>query len=182
MRVTSGEPDWSWRLSSIFRVDSRSSAAVFRVFLLLWIAGQTLFWLAWWVGYQFLPVGAVRGVGLAAGLPLENLDPWPQAAAILGWNLMAAGLFVGVTNLMRWGKLPLGVIPVLYFWGMYGLLLGSNSFGVAMPERAAPSLVTLLQRVGFYEITAYTLVAWAVRRPYGRGGANEGFYGARSSG
>ena len=48
-------------------------------------------------------------------------------------------------------------MPVL--WGLfYGLVIGTNSFAIAMAERMAPSLA-VLERAGPYEFAGYCLIA-----------------------
>ncbi|HEY8477756.1 MAG TPA: hypothetical protein VIN09_12910 [Chloroflexota bacterium] len=131
-----------------------------RIFVLLWTGSQAAFWLAWGIGYFFLPDQSVRGAGLAFYLPLETLPFERRVAGIVLWNAVIAALVAGA-NLVRWGRLPLGVLPVVSYWVHYGLLLGTNSFAVPTLHRAAPSIATLLQRSGLFELTAYTLVAAA---------------------
>lgn len=73
--------------------------------------------------------------------------------------LVAGGLIVGA-NLFRVGRLPLGYVPVLAHWSLFGLLLGTGSFEAAgAPVR--PSPWALLGTVGFVEISAYTFLAAA---------------------
>ena len=135
-----------------------------RTFVYLWLPGLVLCWLAWTFGYYLLPEGALRGAALSAEIPIEALGVWQRAATILGWNVAVCLIFIAGANLLWWVSLPLGYVPVVYFWVLYGLLLGTNSFGVPMPEQVAPDVATFLQRAGFYEITAYTLVAAATAR------------------
>jgi len=44
---------------------------------------------------------------------------------------------------------------------MYGILLGTNSFITPGPSRFLPSITTLLNGTGIYEIAAYSLIAAA---------------------
>jgi hypothetical protein len=122
---------------------------------------QVLFWTAWWVAYRILPEGALRGRTGAAALPLEHLEPVPRALAVLAWNALTAGAFVAGANLWRVRRLPLGFVPAVTYWILYGLMLGSNSFALPLTERPAPSLAVLLGRSGILELTAYLLVAAA---------------------
>lgn len=135
--------------------------ASLRTFLKLFVAAQGLFWLAWWTGYAWLPQGALRAHTISSALPLERFDAVGRAAAVLGWNVVVAAAFVAGANLLRVRRLPLGFIPPLFFWGFYGLLLGTNSFSIPLPERPVPSLATVLARSGVMELTAYVLVAAA---------------------
>lgn len=132
-----------------------------RTLLLLIVIAQALFWSAWWFGYTFLPEGILRNSSGAALLPLERLSGVPRALAVLAWNGAAATFFVAGANRLRVGRLPLGIIPPLVYWTMYGLLLGTNSLAVAGLGRQAPSLAVLLSRSGILELNAYLLVAAA---------------------
>ncbi len=124
-------------------------------------AGQVLFWSAWWLGYRWLPEGALQGKAMAANLPLEALPLLPRMAAIFLWNALWAAAFAGAANLLRIRRLPLGFVPVLALWTLYGLFLGTNSFSTPLPVRPAPSPELALQRAGVFELTAYTLMAGA---------------------
>lgn len=134
--------------------------SAWRRFIRLWLLCQVLFWTAWLVAWLWLPEGVLRGAGAAANLPLEHLRFWPRMLGIIGANTVAA-LVVAAVGLLRWGPISAGYVPVTGFWVHYALLLGSNSFAVDMPARLAPSLTTALSRAGFYELTAYALVAAA---------------------
>lgn len=131
-------------------------------FVRLYVVAQALFWCAWWVSYTFLPKGVLRGQFVAGMLPLERLGGVATvAAAILGWNALAATIFVAGANLLRVRQLSLGFVSTLIWWILSGLLLGTNSFSTRLPERPAPSLDVLLGRAGIFELTAYVLVAAA---------------------
>jgi len=78
---------------------------------------------------------------------------------IILYNIVLASGFIIAANLFRVKWFPLGYFPVLFHWFLFGLFLGSNSFGVSKGEKLAPSLFHLFQSTGFMEITAYTLVA-----------------------
>lgn len=135
--------------------------APLRTFLRLFAAAQLLFWAAWWVGYAWLPETALRGRTGAALLPLERLPAGPRMLAVLGWNGLVAASFVAGANLIRVRRLPLGFVPPLAYWTLYGLLLGTGSFAGGPDGRLAPSLALVLGRAGFLELTAYLLVAAA---------------------
>ncbi|MFO7246568.1 MAG: hypothetical protein FWJ62_07680 [Thermaerobacter sp.] len=136
--------------------------APLRTLVVLLIAAHALFWSAWWLGFSLLPEGVLRGSSAASLLPLERLGAVPRALAVLAWNAAVAALLVAGANLVRVGRLPLGVLPPLYYWTLYGLLLGTNSFATPLPERVAPSLAVLLGRAGVLELHAYLLVAAAL--------------------
>lgn len=141
--------------------DRQAARSPIVTFAGLFGVAQVLFWTAWWVAYRILPTGALSGRTGAAALPLEHLEPVPRALAVLAWNALVAGAFVAGANLWRVRRLPLGFVPALAYWMLYGLILGSNSFALPLAERPAPSLAVLLGRSGILELTAYLLVAAA---------------------
>ena len=135
-----------------------------RTLVRLFAVAQALFRLAWWFAYRWLPEGVLRGGTGASALPLERLSFWPRLLGIIAWNTLAAGLLVAGANRLQVRRLPLGFVPPLAYWLLYGLLLGSNSFATPLPARPAPSLALALQRSGLLELTAYLLVAAATAR------------------
>lgn len=135
-----------------------------RRLLSLFALALGLLFLAWWVGYHWLPEAALRGRSIAANLPLEHLPLWPRATGIFAWNLLWAGLFAGAANLLRVRRWPLGYVAVLGLWVFFGLTLGTNSFTEPRAVRPAPSLPLLLQSSGLYEMTAYLLITAATGR------------------
>jgi hypothetical protein len=68
---------------------------------------------------------------------------------------------VAIGNLVRVKGVPLGYVLAFYHWGIYGVLLGTNSFVIPGPERFLPSLITLFYGSGIYEISSYTLISSA---------------------
>ena len=68
---------------------------------------------------------------------------------------------MSAANLFRIDRFPLGYLPVFFHWGMYGLILGTNSFGVVRDRPTVPSINRLVSSTGFLEIGAYTLLASA---------------------
>lgn len=122
---------------------------------------QVLFWTAWWAGYLWLPEGVLRGGSIASHLPLDHLEPGVRVLGVIAWNLLWMLLFPAGANLVQVRQWPLGLTAVLSLWALYGLLLGTNSFAVPLPTRPLPSLLLLLERAGFLELTAYLIMALA---------------------
>jgi hypothetical protein len=85
---------------------------------------------------------------------------------ILLWNLCIGCVPIAIGNLARLKGFPLGCVLVFYHWGMYGVLLGTNSFVIPGPGRFVPSLVTLFYGSGIYEILSYTLISSATFNLY----------------
>lgn len=138
-----------------------SMPGILRRFVTLWAAGLVVHYAAWLLGYRFLPEGVLRGVFWSSNLPLEGGGAWTAAGRIILFNgVIAAGLIL-LANLFRVKDFPLGYLPVLVHWALYGLFLGTDSFSYPQGGKIAPSLSGLVGRIGFAEITGYTLVAAA---------------------
>jgi hypothetical protein len=122
--------------------------------------GVFIIFLAWSIAYFLLPEGALSGATLASRLPIGNQGSLGSIfLKIFLYNLLIAGGASAAINLIRVGNLPLGYIYVWGNWALYGLFLGTNSFEIPHTITPGPSLITLLNSSGFYEIGAYTLIA-----------------------
>lgn len=129
----------------------------------LWLVCALLFTIAWMVSYHLLPEGILRGRLLAARLPVVTPQFATTFLRIFVVNLLVGCGLVFVANLFRVGDTPLGYLVVMGHSVLYGILLGTNSFGIPAPARFAPSLTTVLGRSGAFEITAYIVIAVATR-------------------
>ncbi|MBP2019300.1 hypothetical protein J2Z79_002727 [Symbiobacterium terraclitae] len=143
------------------RAQSYTSRPPVPLWLRAVVYSQALFWGAWWAGYLWLPEGALRGSSGASVLPIDHLPPVPRTLAVIAWNLLWMLLFAAAANLVQVRRWPLGLTAVLAMWVIYGLLLGTNSFAVPLPERPSPSVALVLQRSGFMELAAYLITAIA---------------------
>lgn len=122
---------------------------------------QALFWGAWWIGYLWLPEGILRGKLIAAQLPIDHLPFLPRTLAVIGYNLLWMLLFAVWANRVQVRRWPLGLTAVNAMWLIFGLLLGTNSFGVPRPAPLRPTLDGFLLRPGVMELSAYLLAAIA---------------------
>lgn len=131
----------------------------------LWIVGIGLHLAAWAGGYYFLPEDALRGVFPAASV--VSGDGWfvDTLIPIVLYNIVGASLLIAAANLFRIGWFPLGYLPVLFHWTLFGVFRGTGSFEMAARSKAAPSLDALVS-AGFVEITAYTFIAAATAGLY----------------
>ncbi len=129
-------------------------------FLSLYGLITALFLIAWTVSYFFLPEGMIRGrTGAAILAGNEAASTWlVEFLRIFGLNLAISIVAVGAASLLKNNGITFGYYgPVL--WGiLYGVLLGTNSFSIPLPERLLPTLA-VLTRSGPYEIGAYALLA-----------------------
>ncbi len=130
-------------------------------FIGLFSTGLILFIIAWIIGYNYLPEGVLRGASAAARLAgTEKTNLYTEFIKIASINLFMGSLIVLANTNLKINGYPLGyLIPLLWIMH-YGILLGTNSFQVLLPERMAPSLA-VLKRSGLYEIAAYCLLAVA---------------------
>ena len=131
--------------------------------VVLWVICALLFVAAWTASYYLLPEGVLRGRLLANRWPVETPELTTTFLRIFGINLLVSCSLVVVANLFGVGEIPLGYPVVMAWSAMYGVLLGTNSFGIPAAARFAPSLTTVLQRSGAFEITAYVAIAAATR-------------------
>jgi hypothetical protein len=127
----------------------------------LWLICSLLFTISWTISYYFLPEGILRGKLLAGRLPIETNRVVTTFLRIFSYNLFIAGGLVVIANLFQVGNIHLGYQIICFHSIIYGILLGTNSFGILAPNRFAPSLITQMSRSGVFEITAYIAIAAA---------------------
>jgi hypothetical protein len=132
--------------------------------VVLWLICALLFTAAWTASYYLLPEGILRGKLAGQYIPVETPYVITTFLRILGVNLLVGCGLVTLANLFRVGNVSLGYQIVTFHAVLYGILLGTNSFGIPAPARFAPSLTTVLNRSGAFEITAYIAIAAATRR------------------
>jgi hypothetical protein len=127
----------------------------------LWLLGAVLFTVAWVGSYLFLPEGMLRGIGFSADLVAESPDAWATFAQIIVLNLLFGIGAIVFANHFRISGIPEGYAVALFYAGLYGLFLGTNSFDVSAGAKIAPALSVLWTRSGALEITSYLVVAAA---------------------
>ena len=129
----------------------------------LWTICALLFTASWTTSYYLLPEGVLRGKLLGQHIPVATPHVVTTFLRVFGVNVLAGCGFVALANFCQAGNTSLGYPIVMYHAILYGILLGTNSFGISAPARLAPSLTTVLNRSGAFEITAYIAVAVATR-------------------
>lgn len=140
---------------------SWTDPSVLRRFLRLWALGLSLLFAAWLSGYFLVPQGALKDVFLSSRLPLESARATSVVGRIALYNGLIASGLIAIANLFRVGRFPLGYLPVLIHWALFGLFLGTDSFAYSQGGRLLPSVSILLGGSGVFEITGYTLIAAA---------------------
>jgi hypothetical protein len=129
----------------------------------LWLICALLFTASWTTSYYLLPEGVLRGKLPGQYIPVETSHVITTFLRVFGVNLLAGCGLVALANLCQAGNTSAGYPIVMYHAVLYGILLGTNSFGIPAPVRFAPSLTTVLNRSGAFEITAYIAIAAATR-------------------
>jgi len=127
----------------------------------MWILGFVILLLAWIFSFRVLPEGVVRGSSGAYFVPIKAENTTETFVRIFLWNLCLGCFPVAIGNIVRVKGVPLGYVLAFYHWGIYGVLLGTNSFVIPGPGRFLPSLITLFYGSGIYEISSYTLISSA---------------------
>lgn len=125
--------------------------------------GVACMYLAWTLGFFLLPEGLLRG-RTGAGI-FSNLLPAGASVFLLAltWNAAVAFVVMPAVSLLAIGRLSLGYVLAAGHFALYGLFLGTNSFGNPRPDPLLPSL-EVFTSTGPWEIGAYMLVAAALAR------------------
>jgi hypothetical protein len=134
----------------------------------MWVLGFAILLLTWIFSFRVLPEAAVRGSSGAYFVPVKAENPTETFVRIFLWNLCLGCFPVAIGNLVRAKGVPLGYALAFYHWGIYGVLLGTNSFVIPGPGRFLPSLITLFNGSGIYEISSYTLISSATFKLHDR--------------
>ena len=129
----------------------------------LWTICALPFTVSWTASYHLLPEGVLRGKLPGQYIPVETPQIITTFLRVFGVNLLAGCGLVALANLCQAGRTPLGYPIVMVHAVLYGILLGTNSFGIPAPAHFAPSLATVLSRSGAFEITAYIAIAAATK-------------------
>jgi len=133
-------------------------------FLALYGMGWVLFLLTWTVGYYGLPEGILSNTSVSSRLAGSTVasELWLEWVRIFALNAVSSLFIIGANFIVIKEKLPLGYLPVVFWFMYYGLLLGTNSFSVPMEFRMGPSW-DVFSRTGVYEMAVYALIAVATR-------------------
>jgi len=125
------------------------------------LMGVAILFAAWSLSYRALPERIVEGKSAVYYVPIRTDETVTTFIRILVWNLAVGCIPIAVANLVSIKGFPFGYALSSYHWAMYGVLLGTNSFIIPGPGRFLPSITTLLNGTGLYEIAAYALIASA---------------------
>jgi hypothetical protein len=127
----------------------------------MWTAGLVILLLTWVFSFRALLEGVAQGSSGAYYVPIKAEDAFGTFVRIFLWDVFVGCIPVAIGNLVRARGVPLGYVLAFYHWGVYGVLLGTNSFVIPGPGRFLPSLTTLFYGSGIYEISSYTLISTA---------------------
>lgn len=125
----------------------------------LWTTGVAVMATLWALSYRGAPEGFLSDKLIVSALDFNQPSKIYVFVKILGYNLVFTCAPIFVANLFRVKWLPLGYLLALYHWGLYGLLLGTNSFYFRLAFRPVPSFEGMFSGAGFYEISSYTIIA-----------------------
>lgn len=125
----------------------------------IWIIGILLNLGGWTAGFYFLPEQVLRGILPGGNFISIDSDVIDTLISIIVYNIVIGSGLITIANLFRIGWFPLGYLPVLFHWTMFGVFLGTNSFDIDQGAKIAPSLQHLVQSPGFFEISGFTLIA-----------------------
>jgi len=140
----------------------------------MWTVGFAILFLTWALSFRSLPEGVIRGSSGAYYVPVKAQDTTMTFVRFFLWNIFVGCIPVAIGSLVRVKGIPLGYLLTFYHWGIYGVLLGTNSFVIPGAGKFIPSLTTLFYGSGIYEITAYTLISSATFALYNRIGNPSG--------
>ena len=122
-------------------------------------AGFIVFLASWTASYAWLPEGFYRIFWQPS---VEGND----ALTLFAWNLMTVGV-TAFASLFVINRFPAGYLIPFFVFGLYGGLLGTNSFFIPDPAGPqAPTLNVIWTRSGLREALAYLLVAAALTNVY----------------
>ena len=136
----------------------------------MWLLGLAVLFLAWCLSFRSLPENILQGSSAVYYVPVKAQNVDMTFMRIFLWNICVGCIPVALGSLVRVKDVPLGYFLAFYHWGMYGILLGTNSFVIPGFGKILPSLTTLFSGSGIYEITAYTLISAATFALYYRTG------------
>ena len=102
--------------------------------------GLACLYVAWTAGFLLLPEGVLRGktgAGAVSAVLPEDLGVFFLA---LAWNGVVAFIVMPLVCLLALKRLSLGYVLAWGNFALFGLFLGTNSFGNPRPEPVPPGL------------------------------------------
>jgi hypothetical protein len=129
-------------------------------FLTAWLIGTIVLFAAWYISaawlqdkfFTFLPGMAISPVECDIGSLSETIKTF-------AWNLLLTGGFCIAASLFAVGRFPYGYVVPWIIFGVYGGMLGTDSFRCSNPlDSKAIDVSILWTRAGFREITGYLLI------------------------
>ncbi|WP_157209607.1 hypothetical protein [Methanosalsum zhilinae] len=129
-------------------------------FISLYALGLILFFTSWTTSYYLLPEGLLSGMGILPTLAGDSAADTlaSEFATIFLLNMAGFSLILIGNYVLRVGYFGFGGLVPLAWMVLYGVTLGTNSFGIPMAEPMAPS-IAVFGRSGLYEMMAAVLLA-----------------------
>jgi hypothetical protein len=137
-------------------------------FITSWSIGTMILFAAWYISdvwlpdkfFQFLPGTAISPVGCEIGSVSATIKAF-------AWNLLLTGGLCIAASLFAVGRFPYGYVVPWILYGVYGGMLGTDSFSCSNPLDSAQIDISILwTRAGFREITGYLFIPAAMANLY----------------
>lgn len=151
--------DWSQWTRALGDLVNHDSVVV--RLLSLWTLCVVLFFVTWTVAYYHLPEGLLRRSAHPVATTTVADTVAREFLAIFAWNLGFC-LVILLANTFRSIRTPMGYLVILMMWIQGAIVWGTNSLAIRT-GRLAPSLAVIVERSGFFELTAFVAVAVATR-------------------
>ncbi len=137
-------------------------------FAAAWLIGTIVLFAAWLVSDTWLPDGFFRFLpGMAISPVGCDIGSLSETIKTFLWNLVLTGGLCAAASLCSVGRFPYGYVVPWLLYGIYGGMLGTDSFLCSNPlDSVGLDFSILWTRAGFREITGYLLIPTAVANQY----------------
>ncbi len=137
-------------------------------FLIGWLIGTLILFAAWFISDTWLPDKFFKFLPGMAISPIEcDIGSLSETIKTFAWNLLLTGGFCIAASLFAVGRFPYGYAVPWIIFGVYGGMLGTDSFNCSNPLNTLGIEISILwKRAGFREITGYLLIPAAMANLY----------------
>jgi hypothetical protein len=137
-------------------------------FITSWLIGTLILLAAWFISDTSLPDKFFKFLPGMAISPIEcDIGSLSETIKTFAWNLLLTGGFCIATSLFAVGRFPYGYVVPWIIFGVYGGMLGTDSFNCSNPLNSVGIDISILwKRAGFREITGYLLIPAAMANLY----------------
>ncbi len=137
-------------------------------FLTAWLIGTAVLFAAWFISAAWLPDKFFKFLPGMAISPVEcDIGSLSETIKTFTWNLLLTGGLCIAASLFAVGRFPYGYVVPWIIFGIYGGMLGTDSFNCSNPLNSAGLDISILwTRAGFREITGYLFIPAAMANLY----------------